>query len=58
MGHMGREHHLSLFHPKLVRARVQAVPRSLFATHRASSAVWLDHLRWGALDEDLDGGRA
>ena len=49
-----REHHLPLFHPRLVRARSAALGASdpsLLQRHQGSVATWLDHLRSGALDE-------
>jgi hypothetical protein len=49
---MAREHHLPLFHPRLVRNRIAGLDRSLFATHKKTIDVWLDHLRAG----DVDGG--
>lgn len=48
---MKREHHLALFHPRLVRERVAMLPPGLFERHRASIDVWLSHLASGALDE-------
>jgi type I restriction-modification system DNA methylase subunit len=46
-----REHHLPLFHPRLVRARMAMLDQSLFGRHKQTVGVWLEHLRSGALDE-------
>ncbi|MGB8294753.1 MAG: N-6 DNA methylase [Polyangia bacterium] len=46
-----REHHLPLFHPRLVRARMDTLDQSLYGRHKKTVAVWLEHLRSGALDE-------
>ncbi len=46
-----RQHHIPLFHPRLVRERARTLDAGLFSTHRASIDVWLDHLRKGTLDD-------
>lgn len=48
---MAREHHVPLFHPRLVRARIATLDPSIFRKHKKTVAVWLDHLRSGALDD-------
>lgn len=47
---MPSEHHLPLFHPRLVRDRVKTLDATLFQTHARTVNVWLDHLRSGTLD--------
>jgi hypothetical protein len=47
---MARQHHLPLFHARAVRTRIAAVDRALFAQHRETVQVWLDHLKSGVLD--------
>ena len=48
---MSTVNHLRLFHPRLVRERVAALPSGLFDSHRAAIAIWLGHLESGALNE-------
>lgn len=48
---MASLHHVALFHPRLVRERIDALDRALFRTHEKDIAAWLSHLRSGALDE-------
>ncbi|MBX7191312.1 MAG: hypothetical protein K1X94_04615 [Sandaracinaceae bacterium] len=48
---MAPPRHLTLFHPRLVRERVEALPTGLFDKHRATIAPWLEHLKSGALDD-------
>jgi hypothetical protein len=47
---MAPRHHNPLFHARLVRQRAEAVSAGLYATHRPTIEVWLEHLRSGALD--------
>jgi type I restriction-modification system DNA methylase subunit len=45
-----RQHHVPLFHARLVRERAKAVDAAHLQKHRESISVWLDHLRKGTLD--------
>lgn len=46
-----REHHIPLFHPRLVRDRIGGLDPALFARHEKTLGVWLEHLRKGTLDK-------
>lgn len=46
-----REHHVPLFHPRLVRELVDGLAPGLFAKHREQVQVWLDHLKQGTLEK-------
>jgi hypothetical protein len=48
---MAAAHHQSLFKPRLVGKRVERLDQSLFEKHKHNVAIWLQHLRSGALDE-------
>lgn len=48
---MAPPHNLPLFHARLVRARVNSLDPSLFKRHQKTVAVWLGHLKSGALDD-------
>jgi len=43
--------HIALFHPRLVRERIETLEPGLFTQHQKNIAVWLDHLATGALDD-------
>lgn len=47
---MAARHHNALFHPRLVKTRVEAVDPVLYAKHRETIDTWLEHLRSGTLD--------
>jgi hypothetical protein len=46
-----REHHIPLFHPRLVRDRIRNLNPTLFASHEETLAAWLDHLHTGMLNK-------
>lgn len=48
---MADTHHTPLFHPRLVRERVAALPTGLVERHRPTLRPWLEHLRSGRLDD-------
>jgi SAM-dependent methyltransferase len=48
---MKRDHHIPLFHPRLVRQRAQAVSPERLLGLAAVIAPFIDHLRRGVLDE-------
>jgi len=48
---MAQQRHTSLFHPRLVRNRIASLDPDLFQQHKNSLAVWINHLRTGALEE-------
>ncbi len=47
---MAAGHHLSLFHPRLVRERMNSLPEDLVGRHADTVAVWIQHLKEGTLD--------
>ena len=48
---MAHGHHIPLFHPRLVRLRVDSIPDAQAARHAETLAPWLAHLKSGALNE-------
>lgn len=48
---MSRDHHLPLFHPRLVKDRRKTLDPSLFRSHQATIARWVDLLSRGTLDQ-------
>ncbi len=46
-----REHHIPLFHPRLVRDRIDALDPALFRLHKEQIDVWLGHLHKGTVDK-------
>lgn len=38
---MAAAHHLALFHPRLVRKRIESLDPALFRTHEKTMGVWL-----------------
>ncbi len=55
---MKRDHHIPLFHPRLVRQRAQAVSPERLLGLAAVIAPFIDHLRRGVLDAGADSGAA
>ena len=48
---MAQTHHTPLFHARLVRERVNALPSDLFERHAPTVRPWLEHLASGRLNE-------